>query len=305
MSELSSKQRNNLPTTVFGVKSLRKYPMNDKEHVIKAIQFFHHCPLEHKKELAINIYRQSKKYNIDIKPDSPIYEYLPSKLKEDINFILVNEDIDKEFDLLMEALAMREDEAKNKVDSAINLWKQRKKNVKDPKAKNSLLIDVKTELNLISDYQRKGSYDLILQRAGQTANRLQQSINKENYAKRVTNRVGSGAKGINSGQTRMALQMAGSVAAGALAGVATNKIAKKNGTGFVKRNLAGAGVGLGAATAGIIASGVAFARKGAVSNDPNKPLRQYGDKYLNFLSEFRDEVLSMDPSGREESENNG
>lgn len=302
MSELNTKQRNNLPNNIFGVKSLRKFPLNDKEHVIKAIQFFHHCPLEHKKELALNIYKQSKKYNIDIKQDSPIYEYLPKKLKESIDFILVNEDIDTKFDLLLEAIAMREDEAKNKVDTAINLWKERKKNVKDPKLKNSLLIDVKTELNIVSDYQRKGSYDLILQRAGQTANKLQTSINKENYGKRVTNRAGSAIKGFNSGGTRMTLQMAGSIAAGAAAGIGAKKIAKKTGAGFVKRNAIGAGTGIGLATAGIVASGIAFSRKAHVTQDPNKPLRQYAERYVNFLSSFRDEVLAMDPSGREESE---
>ena len=35
MAELSTKQRNSLNNSTFGIPSLRKYPLNDKEHVLK------------------------------------------------------------------------------------------------------------------------------------------------------------------------------------------------------------------------------------------------------------------------------
>jgi len=61
---LSTNQRNKMKKSSFGIPELRKYPLNDKEHVIKAIQFFKYCPKKYKKLLASKIRRKAKLYNI-------------------------------------------------------------------------------------------------------------------------------------------------------------------------------------------------------------------------------------------------
>lgn len=63
-SALSSEDINDLIDKSFGLPSLRKYPLNDKEHVLQAIRMFNHVDIEHEKELASNILRFMKKYKI-------------------------------------------------------------------------------------------------------------------------------------------------------------------------------------------------------------------------------------------------
>lgn len=53
-NSLSSKERNKMSQDIFGLPKQRKYPLNDRKHIIKAVQFFKYCPEEDKKELAIN-----------------------------------------------------------------------------------------------------------------------------------------------------------------------------------------------------------------------------------------------------------
>ena len=64
-SSLSVKKRNNLPNEVFGLPKKRKYPMPDKKHVFSAIKFFNFVDEEDEKELAKNIKKMMKKYDID------------------------------------------------------------------------------------------------------------------------------------------------------------------------------------------------------------------------------------------------
>lgn len=61
---LSSEERNNLKTKTFGIPELRKYPLNDRAHVIAAIRFFNKVDSEHEEELAKNIIKAMKKFNI-------------------------------------------------------------------------------------------------------------------------------------------------------------------------------------------------------------------------------------------------
>ena len=72
---LTSKERNNLDTSDFGLPKQRKYPLIDAEHVKKAIQFFRYCPEKDRKELAINICKEAKKYNIDVNEKIRSYVY--------------------------------------------------------------------------------------------------------------------------------------------------------------------------------------------------------------------------------------
>ena len=53
--KLSTKERNKLPDKKFGLPNERKYPLNDKEHVLLAIKFFNYCEKDKRKELANNI----------------------------------------------------------------------------------------------------------------------------------------------------------------------------------------------------------------------------------------------------------
>lgn len=63
---LSSKERNNLKDSDFGIPGKRKYPMPDASHVKAAIRMFNHCDPEDEAELAKNIKSKMKKYNLSI-----------------------------------------------------------------------------------------------------------------------------------------------------------------------------------------------------------------------------------------------
>jgi hypothetical protein len=85
MAKLSAAQLKALPDSMFGLPETRQYPMPDKEHVIKAIQFFRYCPSKKKPELAKNINRRAKelKMKIKVQPSSAFYKYADkSILKE-------------------------------------------------------------------------------------------------------------------------------------------------------------------------------------------------------------------------------
>lgn len=58
-SKLSSEER-----TDFGLPELKKYPMPDKEHVLAAIRMFNHVDEQYEEELARNIIKKMKEYNI-------------------------------------------------------------------------------------------------------------------------------------------------------------------------------------------------------------------------------------------------
>ena len=48
----------------FGVPSQKKFPMPDEKHVKSAIKFFNYVDKEHEEELAKNIKKKIKQYNI-------------------------------------------------------------------------------------------------------------------------------------------------------------------------------------------------------------------------------------------------
>ena len=62
--KMPSKERNSLPDVEFGIPSLRKYPLSDKDHVLAAIRMFNHVDKSHEAELAKNILRKMKEYGI-------------------------------------------------------------------------------------------------------------------------------------------------------------------------------------------------------------------------------------------------
>ena len=89
-SKLPTKSRNNLPDSEFGIPEERKYPLNDKAHVKAAIRMFNKCEEKYEKELAKNIIKKIKEYDmldeISVSKDNRFYSYFtkafPSKIKE-------------------------------------------------------------------------------------------------------------------------------------------------------------------------------------------------------------------------------
>lgn len=68
IKEMSTEERNKLPDSAFGISSKRKYPLDTEAHTRSAIKFFNYCDEEDEKELAENIIKAMKKFNIiDIK----------------------------------------------------------------------------------------------------------------------------------------------------------------------------------------------------------------------------------------------
>lgn len=63
-ANLSTKERKQLPDSAFGIPSERRYPMPDKEHVKLAIKFFNHVEKEYESELAKNIIKKIKEFDM-------------------------------------------------------------------------------------------------------------------------------------------------------------------------------------------------------------------------------------------------
>jgi ribosomal protein S18 acetylase RimI-like enzyme len=81
-AKLTSKQRNKLDDTQFGIPSLRKYPLTDKKHVLQAVRFLNKAPEEHKPELARNIVKRAKELNMDWEKWDVLKPYLNKPVKE-------------------------------------------------------------------------------------------------------------------------------------------------------------------------------------------------------------------------------
>lgn len=63
-SYIEEMKRSDLKDSEFGLPKLRKYPMPDKDHVLSAIKFFNYVSPENEKELAKNIKKKMKQYNV-------------------------------------------------------------------------------------------------------------------------------------------------------------------------------------------------------------------------------------------------
>ena len=62
--ELTSKERKELDDSEFGIPEQRRYPLNDESHVLAAIRFFNHVEKEYEAELAKNIIKKIKEYDM-------------------------------------------------------------------------------------------------------------------------------------------------------------------------------------------------------------------------------------------------
>lgn len=63
-AQLTAKERKEIPDRDYGLPKKRKYPMPDKKHVRAAIRFFNYVDKEDEAELARNINKMAKKYNM-------------------------------------------------------------------------------------------------------------------------------------------------------------------------------------------------------------------------------------------------
>ena len=64
INESTERKRSELDDSEFGLPELRKYPLNDREHVLAAIRFFNRCPYGYEEELARRIKRKMKEFKI-------------------------------------------------------------------------------------------------------------------------------------------------------------------------------------------------------------------------------------------------
>lgn len=88
-STLSSTERDDLNDSEFGIPNKRKYPLTDKTHVLKAVQFFKFADASDRPELAKRIINKAKEFNMDYSNWNSIKEYLPKEfMKEgfDMNY---------------------------------------------------------------------------------------------------------------------------------------------------------------------------------------------------------------------------
>ena len=76
-NRLSMRERQGLPKDMYGLPDEKKFPLNDKVHVTKAVQFFKCCPRRKQHILADNIIRRANELNmkLNIHEDNPFYDY--------------------------------------------------------------------------------------------------------------------------------------------------------------------------------------------------------------------------------------
>ena len=63
---LTQEQRDNFSEKTFGIPELRKYPLNDAQHVRSAVVMFNYVSPKYEAELARNIKRAMKKFNVQM-----------------------------------------------------------------------------------------------------------------------------------------------------------------------------------------------------------------------------------------------
>lgn len=72
---LTTKKRNNLKDSDFGLPKERKFPIHDKSHVKSAIRYFSDCPEKKKPQLAKRIIAKAKEFGVEISENNPILKY--------------------------------------------------------------------------------------------------------------------------------------------------------------------------------------------------------------------------------------
>ena len=107
--KLSTKDRKELPASIYGLPSEKKYPLNDANHVRSAMAYFNHCDKNKKKELARNIMKAAKKFNVEISEDSEVYKTLNESYYDDFS---------DNMNVILEADKKKDEEPTEVVDTA-------------------------------------------------------------------------------------------------------------------------------------------------------------------------------------------
>jgi hypothetical protein len=121
-------KRLELPDEVFGIPEERKYPMPDKRHTLSAIKLFGHVEPKYEEELAMNIIKNMKKYNIPesaVGKDNKLRKYIDKYYNE--STIVQEESVDdtlEKIKVFNKELAQYEYIVVNKDGSIINQIKQ-------------------------------------------------------------------------------------------------------------------------------------------------------------------------------------
>lgn len=97
-ASLTTKERNSLPDSAFGLPSQRRYPMPDENHVLLAIRFFNHVEEEYEKELSGSITKKIKEFkmedNVNVTKNNRYYQYwikaFPNAVNESISSSINN-----------------------------------------------------------------------------------------------------------------------------------------------------------------------------------------------------------------------
>lgn len=121
-------KRSELPDEVFGIPEERKYPMPDKRHTLSAIKLFGHVEPKYEEELAKNIIKNMKKYDIPesaVGKDNKLRKYIDKYYNESAK--LQEESVDdtlEKIKVFNKELAQYEYIIVNKDGSIINQIKQ-------------------------------------------------------------------------------------------------------------------------------------------------------------------------------------
>lgn len=94
LCEMTASERNRLKDSDFGLPSKRKYPLDSEAHVKSAIRFFNYVSKEDEEELARNIKKKIKEYDmkVNVGKNNRFAKYYTSPVKENSPFYSLGED---------------------------------------------------------------------------------------------------------------------------------------------------------------------------------------------------------------------
>lgn len=144
---LSTKERNELKDSEFGIPELRQYPLNDEVHVKQAVKMFSHAPKKYRKELAKRIIAKANKFGIDNTGWDEIHKY------NVLNYIRESSNIDNEQgDTIMEHSVLMSNE-----EFFAEYHDDKKKVLKDLKEREEN-VEIKKQRDIIKKIIQKGPY---------------------------------------------------------------------------------------------------------------------------------------------------
>lgn len=152
---LSTKERDELKDSEFGIPELRQYPLNDEVHVKQAVKMFSHAPKKYRKELAKRIIAKANKFGIDNTGWDEIHKYnVLNYIRESYEF-MSNGDIMKitgKGDTIMEHSVLMSNE-----EFFAEYHDDKKKVLKDLKEKEEN-VEIKKQRDIVKKIIQKGPY---------------------------------------------------------------------------------------------------------------------------------------------------